>query len=333
MPQLRKDPVSNRWVIVNIENPRPADSFPHEHLKRSTKACPFCPGNEAMTPPELLVLGRKHGSKDTSNWLVRVVSNKFPALRIEEKNEGSRSGVYERHGGFGAHEVIIENPDHMREIPDLPVEHIELILEAYRERCIDLRNDTRFKHIIIFKNFGASAGASLEHPHSQLIALPIVPSRILSELKGSSRHHDYTETCLFCAMVQTERKEKRFTVVDESDFIAMTPFASRFPFEMWILPKTHSASFDSLSPDAAKSLARTLKAALGKLKTALVNPSYNWMIHTLPIGAGETGSYHWHFQIIPHLTRVAGFELGTGFYVNPTPPELAAATLRNCNPS
>ncbi len=329
MPQLRKDPITSRWVIVNIENPRAADSFESDGNHKSSKTCPFCPGNEGMTPHEIISYGRKSGSKSSAGWQVRVVPNKFPALRIEESTEKYAYGIYDKIGGFGAHEVIIENPEHDTEISGLSDDQVELILKAYRDRCLDLRKDNRFKYTLIFKNYGAAAGASLEHPHSQLIALPIVPSRVLGELKGALKHFEFTDRCIFCDMLNQERAEKKLTILEDGDFISFAPFVSRFPFEMWIMPKFHEADFDAITDGQIQSLARVLKKTLAKLKKGLKDPSYNFMIHSLPMQANDRQSYHWHIEIIPHLTQVAGFEWGTGFYVNPTPPELSAEILRN----
>ena len=244
MPQFRKDPVTSRWVIVNLRAPRNADSFEPEPKYKSSKTCPFCPSNEAMTPQEILSYGRKAGSRGLAGWQVRVVPNKFPALRIEENPEKYAYGIYDKIGGFGAHEIIVENPDHAAEITDLRDEEEELIIRAYRERCLDLRKDPRFKYILIFKNYGQAAGASLEHPHSQLIALPIVPSRVLGELKGALKHYEYTDRCIFCDMLDQEHAEKKLTILEEGDFISFAPFASRFPFETWVMPKFHEANFD-----------------------------------------------------------------------------------------
>ncbi len=285
-----------------------------------------------MTPPEIHVVNRKNTPKTATGWQVRVIPNKFPALRIEEGTEKSAVGLYDRAGGFGAHEVIIENPDHEKEIWDLPLEHVEWILQTYRDRCLDLKKDPRFKYILIFKNYGASAGASLEHPHSQLIGLPIVPSRVMSEVEGAFKYYEHSERCIFCDMLGQERSERRLTVFEESDFVAICPFASRFPFETWILPKRHEAHFDSLTDQKIKALAGILKTTLSKITQGLKDPPFNLMIHTIPVYGKELESYHWHIEIIPHLTRVAGFELGTGFYVNPTSPELAAETLRHIQP-
>ncbi len=284
-----------------------------------------------MTPPEIMSYSKKATlpkGPAAPPWQVRVVPNKFPALRIEEKPEKTAIGIYDKLGGFGAHEVIIENPEHDREIADLNVEDVALLLKVYRDRCLDLKKDPRFKYILIFKNYGAAAGASLEHPHSQLIGLPIVPSRVKGEMKGAGRHHEFTERCIFCDMLDQEREERKLTVHEEAGFIAMTPFASRFPFETWILPEKHGASFDAITDEEITGLAGLLKSTLLRLKNALKDPAYNFMIHTLPINERSHETFHWHIEIIPHLTQVAGFELGTGFYLNPTPPEMAARALK-----
>jgi UDPglucose--hexose-1-phosphate uridylyltransferase len=332
LPELRKDPVTSRWVIVNLDHPKTADSFLVASNRKSSKVCPFCPGKEAMTPPAIFFIPKKGAPKGSADWQVRVIPNKFPALKIEENTEKIALGVYDKMGGFGAHEVIIENPDHHQEIMDLGLEEVCGILKAYRERCLDLRRDPRFRYILIFKNYGASAGATLEHPHSQLIGLPIIPSRVGGELRGAFQHHRLTERCIFCDLLSQEHHEKKRIILDEGGFTALAPFVSRFPFETWILPKNHESSFDHISDEDIWSLALVLRLTLAKIKAALKDPAFNFMIHTAPIAAPAEEPYHWHIEVIPRLTQVAGFEWGTGFYVNPTPPELAARTLRSENP-
>lgn len=327
MPQLRKDPITSRWIIVNAEKPKRPEAFYVKADPKSTKICPFCPGNEIMTPPEIAAYGRRGGAKNSSSWLVRVVPNKFPALRIEEPTEKSGSGLYEKVGGFGAHEVIIENPDHDKQLSGLPLDQVELVLRAYRDRCVDLKKDARFQYVLIFKNYGSSAGASLEHPHSQLIGLPIVPSRVLGEMKGSASYYQASDRCIYCDILSQERSEKKLTVFESGGFISLCPFASRFPFEMCILPKEHGPGFETTPDPDLHALAEVLKVTLLKLKKALKDPSFNFMIHTSPLHSKQFESYHWHMEIIPQLTRVAGFELGTGFYLNPTLPETAADIL------
>lgn len=329
MPQLRKDPVTSRWIIVQSEHPMAPGDYRIEPHARSSRACPFCPGNEGMTPPEIVSYGRKGIQKPgTGPWQVRVVPNKFPALRIEEPLDKMAIGVYDRIGGFGAHEIIIETPDHDHEIADQPLEQVVTLLRVYRDRCLDLRKDPRFKYVLIFKNFGAQAGASQEHPHSQLIALPIVPSRVMGEVKGAQKHFEHTDRCIFCDMMDQERAEHRLAVYENERFIAIEPFASRFPFETWILPREHQSTFEHTPDEHLIDLADALKTALFKIKALLNNPAYNFMIHSLPVHGREADSFHWQIEIIPQLTETSGFELGTGFYINPTPPEQAAEKLR-----
>lgn len=331
--QLRKDPVTSRWIIVNAEDPKKPGDYHVEPRERSSKACPFCPGNEAMTPPEITAYGRKGGAPNGAGWKLRVIPNKFPALRIEESTDKIGKGVYDKLGGFGAHEILIETPDHQKEIADMSLEEAELLVRAYRDRCVDLKKDPRFQYILIFKNYGAAAGASLEHPHSQLIALPIVPSRVKGEVKGAHKHYEYTDRCVFCDMLHQEKSDQKLTVSEDGGFAVITPFASRFPFETWILPTAHESAFEELDDDGVRSLALALKTTLAKMRSVLGDPSYNFMIHSSPLHTKDTESYHWHIEIIPQLTQVSGFELGTGFYINPTPPEACAAALRAASPA
>lgn len=328
MPRLRKDPVSGRWVIINDDAAKL--DFVCAPLKKSSKVCPFCPGNESQTPPTISAYGKK-GRTQGNDWLVRVISNKFPALRIEGSHEKTSVGLYDRIGGFGAHEVIIESPEHDLEMSDMSLEQVERVIRCFRDRCLDLKQDPRIKYILIFKNYGPAAGASMEHPHSQLIGLPISPSRVLGEIRGSERHFELSEHCLFCDILKQDIRDQERLVVDADGYVALAPFAARFPFETWILPKEHKASFDQISEEGITGLAKTLKSTLKKLKHCLGDPPYNLMIHTLPLQAGGEKSFHWHIEIIPHLTQVAGFELGTGFYVNPTSPEAAAERMRQAN--
>ncbi len=326
MPQFRKDPINGRWVIVNAESPRL--TFPPRTSVKSSKVCPFCPGNESLTPPEIASYQMRGSYGGRNSWQVRVIPNKFPALRIEESAERRGAGIYDRIGGFGAHEVIIENPDHDKEIADLSLDEAALILKVYRDRCADLSRDKRIRYILLFKNYGSEAGASLEHPHSQLIGLPIVPSRVLGEVRGSSAHYDLTERCIYCDMLEQEKVDKQLTVYSEGGFTAIAPFAARFPFETWILPSAHASSFEAISEEGLRGAAKALQETLKRLKRALGDPAYNLMIHTEPLHGRSAESFHWHIEIIPHLTEVAGFELGTGFYLNPTPSEIAAKKLR-----
>ncbi len=329
MPELRKDPVTGRWVIISTDRAKRPSDFVRESVQIKGKGfCPFCYGNELKTPPEILVYGRNGGGPNTPDWTVRVVPNKFPALGIEGGLNREGEGLYDRMNGIGAHEVIIETPDHHRTLATLPERAIEEALWAYRDRVLDLKNDKRFRYALIFKNHGDAAGASLEHPHSQLIALPIVPKRVREELEGATRYYQEKERCIFCDIIHQE-KDSEVRVISENDlFISLAPYAPRFPFEFWLLPKQHGSAFENNQSSVYASLARMLKDNLTRLDLVLDHPAYNFMLHTSPIGEESNEHYHWHFEIIPKLTKVAGFEWGTGFYICPTPPEESARFLR-----
>ncbi|KAA3612271.1 MAG: galactose-1-phosphate uridylyltransferase [Calditrichaeota bacterium] len=328
MPELRKDPIVGRWVIISTERGQRPSDWPGENDDKLGGFCPFCPGNEDKTPAEIFSIRPKSLEPNSSGWDLRVVPNKFPALQIEGELRRRGKGVYDLMNGIGAHEVIIETPDHYREFNDYSIEQIEKILLAYQSRILDLKKDKRFKYILIFKNHGRSAGASLEHSHSQLIATPIVPKNVLEELHGAKRHFDLKERCIFCDIIRQESESDKRVVVQTDNFIAITPFAARFPYEVWILPQAHSSHFESVEKSHYLELAGMMKDILTRLNKALDSPPYNFVIHTSPIQDGNLDEYHWHIEVIPKLTKIAGFEWGSGFYINPTPPEIACEHLR-----
>ncbi len=329
MAQLRRDPITGRWIITEIEHPKGPDDFEVELHQKKGVNCPFCYGNEQMTPPEITAFRERGTSRNSPGWFTRVVPNKFPALQIEGNLDQMGLGVYDRTNGIGAHEVIIETPHHDKELSDLTPEEIRYVLNAYRDRSLDLRGDKRLKYMMIFKNYGQSAGASLEHPHSQLIALPFVPKRVLEEVKGAERYFEYRDRCGYCDMIYQELEEKERIVCQNEKFLAFAPFVSRFPFECCLLPKEHASDFSRTTEQELSLLAELLKELLHRIKKVLRDPSYNLLLHTSPVENFYEGSYHWHLEIMPRLTQVMGFEWGTGFYINPTPPEVAADYLRN----
>jgi UDPglucose--hexose-1-phosphate uridylyltransferase len=255
------------------------------------------------------------------------VPNKFPALRIEGDINREGEGIYDKMNGIGAHEVIIETPDHTKDLVDLDLPQIEKVIWAFRERVLDLKKDPRFKYILIFKNEGEAAGASLEHAHSQLIATPILPKRVIEELDGAKQYYNYKERCIFCDIIKQELNEKVRVIAQNDMFIAIEPFASRFPFETWLMPRYHDSCFEYIKADQIPQLAAIFKETLARLATALNRPPYNVMFHTAPLDSRDSKEYHWHIEIIPKLTKVAGFEWGSGFYINPTIPEDAAKYL------
>jgi len=329
LPELRKDPITGRWVIISTDRgKRPMDFLRDQVVAGDPKNCPFCPGHESKTPPELLVYGRNGGGANTPGWSIRVVPNKFPALKIEGELDREGEGLFDKMNGVGAHEVIIEAPDHAASLATIPERSLEDVLWAYRDRMLDLKNDKRFRYVLIFKNHGESAGATVDHPHSQLIALPIVPRRVREEVDSSWHYYDEKERCIFCDIIRQEMDTGERVVAENDHFITMTPYASRFPFEMWLLPKVHGSSYENNQSSMYASLSRMMKDILMRMDATLDKPAYNFMIHTSPIGEEINDHYHWHVEIIPKLTKVAGFEWGTGFYINPTPPEEAARFLR-----
>lgn len=328
MPELRKDPIVGRWVIISTGRGKRPSDFIIEPESRRGGFCPFCEGNESKTPPEVLGYRKDGLGADKPGWRVRVVPNKYPALEIHGDLNRQGEGVYDLMNGVGAHEVVIETPDHEKDLIDLPNSHIEDIWYAIRERIHDLRRDTRFKYILVFKNHGFAAGASLEHSHTQLIATPIVPVQVVDELDGFQRYYDYKERCIFCDIIRQECESEKRIVIESESFVSLAPFAPRFPFETWIIPKDHKSRFEESPREDYQKFARIVKQTLTKLNSALSDPPYNFMIHTAPLNHKGQVDFHWHMEIIPKLTKVAGFEWGSGFYINPTLPEEAAKFLR-----
>jgi UDPglucose--hexose-1-phosphate uridylyltransferase len=329
MPELRKDPVVGRWVIISTERGRRPSDFPSQPVQAQGGNCVFCPHNEAKTPPEIVAIRSPDSGVNEPGWSLRVVPNKFPALRIEGELEPSGEGLYDRMNGVGAHEVVIETPDHAATLATLSVDAVADVLLAYRERVLDLKKDPRFEYILVFKNHGAAAGASLEHPHSQLIATPIIPIMVSEELKGAAEYYGMKERCVWCDVIRQERRSRRRVIMEAHGFVALAPFAPRFPFETWILPTRHRSAFEEAGVEELRGLAQVLGEFLRRLDRVLQWPPFNFMLHTAPLHDGPLDHFHWHLEIIPKLTRVAGYEWGSGFFINPVPPEDAAAALRD----
>lgn len=330
MSELRKDPVIGRWVIVAAERgQRPVD-YGRPVRRPQGGFCPFCEGNEDKTPPEVLAYRPSGSSPDGPGWTVRVVPNRYPALQADSQVSRHGEGMYDRMSGVGAHEVLIESTRHDVPLHGLPVEEIPEVLWACRERASDLSRDPRFRYVMIFKNQGPEAGATLEHSHMQLIATPIVPRRVMEELTGGETYFHYKDRCVFCDIVAQETTLGQGTrvVVSNPHFVTLTPFASRFPFEMWILPLRHGARFEAATAEEMSELAAILKDSLQRLGAALDGPDYNFLVHTAPCRSDDLAHFHWHLEILPKVGHVAGFEWGSGFFINPTSPEEAAKTLR-----
>jgi len=336
MPELRKDLITEGWVIIAAERAKRPHEFTQTTSEPDTAVCPFCPGNESQTPPELWAV-REGGGPNQPGWKVRVIPNKFPALRIEGEMNREAEGIYDRMNGIGAHEVIIDTPVHHQRGEEEPVADIALALTACKERMIDLQRDARFRYILVFKNVGWEAGASLRHSHYQLIATPVTPHRVKAKLTGARDYYQRKERSVFHDVLRQEQREGCRVVFENRGFLVFCPFASRFPFELCVLPKRQAADYYSMESDEILQLADALKVTLGKLSQGLNRPQYNLIIQTAPSRSGHRHSgywdtidqdFRWHIEILPRLTRTAGFEWGTGFYINPMPPEESAAYLR-----
>ena len=337
MSTLRRDPITGRWVInPDRKKDHPSSLIEMEKLIQKD-ICPFCEGNERYTPPEIFALRVKGSEKDTPGWEVRVVPNVSPALKVELDIDRRAERMYDLMNAVGAHEVIIETPQHIPNMADLEVSQIKKVIETYKQRISDLKKDKRLRSIFVFKNYGERAGSSpIKHAHSQLIAVSVTPKNLKEELKGAKEYYDYKERCVFCDMIKQELSTEKRVISANTDFLAITPFASRFTHEIWILPKKHSVDFENLSDGGCLSLAVLLKEVLLRLKILLSDPPYNFILHSGPNRTKRRGEvwktlnedYHWHIEIMPRYMRIDGFEWGTGLYINATTPEEAAENLR-----
>lgn len=327
--EIRRDPITNRAVIIAEERAgRPCDFVMPELDKNiASEDCPFCVGNENQTPGEIDAFRAEGSEPDRPGWKVRVVPNKFPAVRRTVAPETSGDRLLSAIGGFGSHEVIVDTTEHRASVSQLSVEQYTDVLRMYRRRLLDLAKDKRLAYGLIFKNVGPAAGASLAHAHSQLIATPVIPSVIAEEIKGAAKYWVRQGSCVWCDLIERAREDGR--VVKESEhFIALCPYAPRFPLETHVLPTFHIRQFEETAEDLLAEFSELMVYLIGTIETTLGLSAYNYLFHTAPFDFAEARQYHWHVEIIPRTTSIAGFEWGTGYYINPVPPEVAAERLR-----
>jgi UDPglucose--hexose-1-phosphate uridylyltransferase len=328
MPEFRKDPVTGQWVIIARERANRPSAFFVPDASAGESVCPFCHGEEKQTPSEVLAYRPAGSPRDAPDWWLRVVPNKFPALVNHAPVKRAGNGMYDMINGMGMHEVVIETARHDGDIADMTPDEVAEVVWAYRDRTIEMCKDPRLEYVMIFKNRGREAGASLDHPHSQIIATPIIPGRVEEEMEGAQKYFEYKERCVFCDMIAQEIKDGERVVFETDLFIGFMPYASRFPYETWIMPREHASFFHDIQKNEVADFAKVLRETMRRMKIALNDPPYNWMLHTTPLHIrNENAFYHWHMEIIPKLTRPAGFEWGTGFYINPVAPEDAAREL------
>lgn len=336
MSELRQNPATKEWVIVATERAKRPDDFAKKTVEPVKKPaydskCPFCPGNESLCTKEVFAYRENGTAPNTPGWTLKVVPNKFAALYPGELVRGGN--FFKTMSGIGVHEVVVETPEHHLTMGTMSVEQIEKVISAYSERYHAISEDKRMDLITIFRNNGKSAGTSLEHPHSQIIGSPIVPVHIRYKIQEAVRYFDDTGRCVYCDALKEELAIKDKIVLETNEFVALEPFASKSPFETWILPKKHESSFKNINTAEKRDLAKVLREVLGKLYVGLNDPSYNMMIHSAPRQEDPADYYHWHIQIVPRITTPAGFELGSGIYINVVRPEDAAKFLREMRSS
>jgi UDPglucose--hexose-1-phosphate uridylyltransferase len=329
MSELRQDVITKAWVIFATERTQ----RPHEFRSRDTsgevlsgtKMCPFCPGNERMTPKEIMAY--RSDDEDGPGWWVRVVPNRFPVLSPEASGGRSDDPFFRFMPGVGRHEVIIEAREHSAPFALMSDHQAEEVVLMYRARYRVLREDRTIKAIILFKNKGEAAGTSFEHPHAQIVGTPIIPRHLRHISAVATDYYHDTNRCIFCDLVEREREAKLRVVFESDEFVAFHPFASHSPFETWIAPKCHVPSFEQISIESAKRFAHVLKAVLLKIYRHLNDPDYNVVFRSAPVEDDNSPYFLWHVQIVPRLTTVAGFEIGSGMFINTALPEETAAYL------
>jgi len=333
MPEYRKDIILDEWVIISTERAKRPELFKEEEIKvesPSKMICPFDKGNENMTPPEILRVDEKGKIINSSNpnWQVRIVPNKFPALKPYAAPGSKLFGIYSIMDGFGLHEVVINSPEHILGLNQLSKQQLKIVTEVYAKRLKDIEKDPRIESVIIMLNQGKDAGASIEHSHSQIFAIPFISPVLEKELIGTSKYYRNYKNCAMCEILAFETQENKRIVFENNHFIILQPFASRNPFETWIVPKKHYPNFEDIDTEEIPSFAECLKILVDFFYNQLGNPSFNYYIHTGPLHTETHHYYHWHFELIPKLSIKAGFEIATGIDICITTPEDTARFMK-----
>jgi UDPglucose--hexose-1-phosphate uridylyltransferase len=342
MSELRFDPIKSRWVIIDPDHPIRMDREPQASPSESAATCPLCPAHENACGNNLFMVPAKGGAQSDNGcppWSVRVVPNGRPVLRTEEVLLRRGKGLYDVISGTGAHEVIVETPEHGPQLADLSVENIRDVFRAARARFHDLRRDTRLRYHLFIRSQGVEAGARIDHSHSQILATPEIPPNIRTELSNARYYHRRKERCIFCDLIREELEDTTRVVLDADRYVAFAPFASARPFELWLFPKRHASDFADSDDEELLHLASAVKDLCITLRDALEDPPFTLSLHTAPPMHPRPGEpstwdslpydWHWHIEIVPRITRITGFDWDTGFSVNPVEPEQAAAFLRH----
>lgn len=328
--ELRTDPITGRTVAIDLGAFRRRSDFDLEpvRIEDAPTQCPLCEGREAQAGQEILAW-REGGPANVPGWSVRVVPSPHPMLKIEGRMDVKTDGLFESRDGLGAHEVIIETPSHDQPLHLLDASQLWRVFWAWRTRIQDLKRDSRFVSAIVFKNHGRAAGARLDHAHSQLAAYPLIPPTLAEKLRGAARHLSKTGRCIFCDVIAEELKDSRRIICEQDAVLAVAPYASRVPFETWLVARDHSPRFEDASDATLEILAATFKSVMARIDWALERPAYNLVLHTAPVSGDADSSFHWHLEILPRVTRVSGLEWSSGVFRNPVSPEEAAQVLRS----
>eukprot|EP00250_Pteridium_aquilinum_P022988 c26009_g1_i1 orf=162-1211(+) len=341
MSELRKDPVLGKWVVLSeARGKRPSDfkqDLQPSQPRRS--ACAFCQGHEHETGAELFAF-RQGSLVGAPDWRVRVVKNIYPAVSMESlasfdepaaKDEHEEEGPFHRCRipGTGSHEVVIETPLHDVKFTSLSDCNVEEILSCFRHRICELRGNGHFKYVQVFKNQGKAAGASMEHAHSQIIALPIIPHQVELEIDNARTYFDKKGRCIFCDILEHDIADGSRLIDCSTEYAVLAPYAPKYPYETWIVPRIHASNFENVDDLQLQSLAKVLLSTLRKMEHLFGDVPFNYMLHTSPVQDHDNGSfYHWSIRVIPHLITLGGFELGSGCHILPVYPEKAASELR-----
>lgn len=330
MPQLRKDPVLKQWVIVSPERgKRPSDfNADFEPRDEDSATCPFCEGNEKLTTPETLAFRKAGTMANQPGWWVRIFPDHSPILTPNGEPGREGIGMFDAMNSIGIHEVVVEAPRHDQGLQSLTLDQVSEVVWAYKQRLLEIKKNPSYKHFMVVKNSGKGV-SSFSHSHSHIVATPIIPKRIEEEIDGAREYFHYHDRCIYCDIIRQETEENSRVVYQDHLFMVFCPFASRFPFEMLVIPKSHQPFFESINSEHVQGFANALQTSIKKMHALLPNVPYNFILHSSPCTDSYRDFFHWHLEIIPKLTNVAGFEWGSGFYINPTTPEDAAKALRD----
>jgi len=334
MHELRKDLLLGRWVAVLSESKAPSAYEIPSHNTDTENRCVLCPGRENETPPEITSI-RRPGLSDKAGWWVRALPSFKPVFQVEGDLGRKGVGIYDKMNSIGANEILVESPEHNKRPEDMGLEQMVRVITLYKDRLADLEKDSRLRYTLIYKNIGKEAGEIFSHPVSYLMATPVIPKKVKDELDNAKQYYDYKERCIFCDIVREELRVGERVILETRNFVAFCPYAAKFPFESWIIPKRHSCTFHEIAYYEIEDMGLILMSVLKKLRRTLNDPPFNYFIHTAPNmiprrnhwhTLGE--DFHWHIEIIPRLVKTTGFEWGSGFYILPTSPENAAKYLR-----